>query len=126
MGWVPDDQSIINHWVDIPNSKNHVRVAHPGKNNQERFKRLPRPAPSRWCAVSWPDFAPQALWIAARTLAGVEGTERSLTPTASNTAFEMAEGTTAADGSPTPQGFSAGRSISSMSTSGISGKVKIG
>ena len=40
MGWVPDDQSIINHWVDIPNSKNHVRVAHSGKNNQERFKRM--------------------------------------------------------------------------------------
>ena len=33
-------------------------------------------------------------------MSGVNGTERSRTPTASNTAFEIAEGTTAAVGSP--------------------------
>jgi hypothetical protein len=33
-------------------------------------------------------------------LSGVKRTERNRTPTASNTAFEIALGTTAADGSP--------------------------
>src|SRR6266849_3793964 len=64
--------------------------------------------------------------MAACTLAGLNGTERSRTPTASNTAFAIAEGTTAVAGSPTPHGFSVGRSISSMSTSGISENVKMG
>ena len=55
-----------------------------------------------------------APFIAALTLSGVNGTERSRTPIASKTAFEIADGTTAADGSPAPQGFSFGRSISSI------------
>jgi hypothetical protein len=63
---------------------------------------------------------------AALTFAGVNGTDRSRTPTASKTAFEIAEGITAADGSPAPQGFSFGRSISSMTISGTAGKVMIG
>ena len=42
--------------------------------------------------------------IAAFTLSGVYGTERSRTPVASNTAFEIADGTTAAAGSPAPHG----------------------
>jgi hypothetical protein len=41
---------------------------------------------------------------AAFTFSGVKGTERKRTPAASNTAFEIARGTTAADGSPAPQG----------------------
>ncbi len=64
--------------------------------------------------------------IAPFTLSGVNGTDRSRTPVASKTAFEIADGTTAADGSPAPQGFSVGRSIRSMTTSGTSGKVRIG
>src|SRR6266568_4742450 len=62
----------------------------------------------------------------ASTLAGTKGTERRRTPIASNTAFEIAAGTTAAVGSPAPQGRSFGRSISSIATSGTSGKVRIG
>ena len=54
-----------------------------------------------------------APFIAAITLSGVKGTERSRTPIASNTAFEIAEGTTAAAGSPAPHGRSFGRSIRS-------------
>ena len=40
------------------------------------------------------------------TFSGVKGTERILTPAASKIAFEIADGMTAADGSPAPQGFS--------------------
>ena len=50
---------------------------------------------------------------AAFTFSGVNGTERMRTPVASNTALAMAEGTTAAAGSPAPQGRSFGRSIRS-------------
>lgn len=52
-------------------------------------------------------------FIAAVTLSGVKGTERSRTPIASNTAFEIAGGTTDAEGSPAPHGRSFGRSIRS-------------
>jgi hypothetical protein len=52
-------------------------------------------------------------FIAAITLSGVKGTERSRTPIASNTAFEIADGTTAPAGSPAPHGRSFGRSIRS-------------
>jgi hypothetical protein len=48
----------------------------------------------------------------ALTFSGVSGTERRPAPVASNVAFEIVDYTTAADGSPAPQGFSAGRSIS--------------
>ena len=65
-------------------------------------------------------------WMAARTLAGVKGTDRSRTPIASKTALAMAAGTTAAAGSPAPHGLSVGRSTSSMSTVGTSGNVRIG
>jgi hypothetical protein len=54
-----------------------------------------------------------APFIAAVTLSGVKGTERSRTPIASNTAFEIAGGTTDAEGSPAPHGRSFGRSIRS-------------
>src|SRR5437867_8382361 len=64
--------------------------------------------------------------MAASTLAGVKGTDRSRTPIASKTALAMAAGTTAAAGPPAPHGFSVGRSTSSMSTVGISGNVRIG
>ena len=64
--------------------------------------------------------------MAAFTLSGVYGTERSRTPMASNTALEIADGTTAAAGSPAPHGRSAGRSIRSMTISGTSGNVRIG
>ena len=60
------------------------------------------------------------------TLAGENGTERNRTPMASNTAFEIAEGTTAAEGSPAPHGGDIGRSIRSMMISGTSAKVRIG
>lgn len=50
---------------------------------------------------------------AAFTLAAVNGTERIRTPVASNMAFATADGTTAAAGSPAPQGRSFGRSIRS-------------
>jgi hypothetical protein len=52
-------------------------------------------------------FAPsknQVLSIAAFTFAGVNGTERNRAPVASKTAFEIAEETTAAVGSPAPHG----------------------
>ena len=75
----------------------------------------------RFCA--FPHAAPRNT---ALTLSGVNGTERRRAPVASNTAFETAADTTAADGSPAPQGFSAGRSIRSMTMSGTSGKVRIG
>jgi hypothetical protein len=42
------------------------------------------------------------------TFSGVNGTDRKRTLVASNTAFEIADGTTAAEGSPVPQGFSDG------------------
>jgi hypothetical protein len=42
--------------------------------------------------------------IAALTLAGVKGTDLSRTPVASKTALLIAAGTTAAEGSPEPQG----------------------
>ena len=58
------------------------------------------------------------------TLSAVYGTERRRVPVASNTAFEIADGTTAALGSPAPQGFSVGRSTNSMMISGTSGKVE--
>src|SRR5215469_2718359 len=64
--------------------------------------------------------------VAAFTLVGVNGTERSRTPIASKTALEIADGITAADGSPAPQGFSVGRSMRSITTSGTAGKVMIG
>ena len=51
---------------------------------------------------------------AAFTLSGVNGTERRRTPVASNTAFEIADGTKAAAGSPAPHGGMVGRSIKSM------------
>ena len=58
-------------------------------------------------------------WLnASLTFSGVKGIERILTPIASKTAFEIAEGTTAAEGSPAPQGFSFGRSIKSIAISG--------
>ena len=57
---------------------------------------------------------------------GTNGTERRRTPMASNTAFEIADGTTAADGSPAPHGDVVGRSMSSKTISGTSGKVRIG
>src|SRR6202042_2273176 len=56
----------------------------------------------------------------------LNGTERILAPVASKIAFEIAEGTTAAVGSPAPHGFSVGRSINSMTISGSSGNVRIG
>lgn len=61
--------------------------------------------------------------VAALTFASVKGAERSRTPIESNTAFEIAEGITAAEGS---QGFSFGRSISSITTSGTARKLMIG
>ena len=54
-----------------------------------------------------------ASFIAAVTLSGLKGTDRSRTPIASNTAFEIAGGTTDAEGSPAPHGRSVGRSIRS-------------
>ena len=64
--------------------------------------------------------------MTALTLAGVNGIERKRTPVASNTALAIAEGITAALGSPAPQGFSVGRSINSITISGTCGKVRIG
>src|SRR6266849_10201067 len=60
-------------------------------------------------------------FAAALKRSGVNGTVRIRTPVASKTALEIADGTTAADGSPTPHGGSAGRLISSDSTTGTSG-----
>src|SRR5208337_1183568 len=51
---------------------------------------------------------------ASLALSGVKGNERTLTPAASKTAFEIANGITAGEGSPAPQDFSFGRSINSM------------
>src|SRR5262249_20658685 len=62
----------------------------------------------------------------ACTFIGVNGTLRSRTPMASNTALEIAGGGRQAAGSPTPHGGSVGRLISSMWTSGTSGKRRIG
>src|SRR5262249_61905312 len=67
-----------------------------------------------------------APFIAALTLSGVKGPERSRTPIASNTALEIADGTTAAAGSPAPHGRSLGRSIRSITISGTSGNFRIG
>src|SRR5262249_56992504 len=69
---------------------------------------------------------PQAPPMAALTLAGVYGIERNRTPVALNTAFEIAEGTTEAEGSPAPQGGAFGWLISSTVISGMSGHVRIG
>ncbi len=55
----------------------------------------------------------QAVPKAAFTFPGVNGTERMRTPVASKTALAIADGTTAAAGSPAPQGRSFGRSIRS-------------
>src|SRR5213593_3253337 len=66
------------------------------------------------------------VFVAATTFAGVNGTLRSRTPMASKTALEMAGAGNTALGSPTPQGGSLGRLISSMWTSGTSGNRKIG
>src|SRR5262249_40721679 len=72
-------------------------------------------------------FRPQiACVMTALTLAGVKGIERKRTPVASNTALAIAEGMTAALGSPAPQGFSVGRSINSITISGTCGNVRIG
>jgi hypothetical protein len=60
------------------------------------------------------------------SFAALNGTERILAPVASKIAFEIAEGTTAAVGSPAPHGFSVGRSINSMTISGSSGNDEIG
>ena len=68
----------------------------------------------------------QAPCIAALTFAGVKGTERNRTPTASKTAFAIADGTIADAGSPAPHGGSVGRLISSITTSGTSAKVRMG
>src|SRR5207237_7037015 len=57
--------------------------------------------------------------MAALTLSGVKGTERSRTPVASNTALEIADGTTAADGSPAPQGAAFGWLIRSPTVTGL-------
>src|SRR5215510_16072212 len=65
-------------------------------------------------------------FAAALKRSGVKGTVRSRTPVASKMALEIADGTTAADGSPTPHGGSWGRLISSDSTTGTSGNVRIG
>ena len=60
-------------------------------------------ADERCCLQSLPlrfhDFL-----MAAKTFAGMKGTERSRTPIASNTALPIAPGTIAADGSPAPHG----------------------
>src|SRR5215475_3504494 len=72
------------------------------------------------------DGRAQDAFNAAITLSGVYGIERRRTPTASNTALEIADGTTAADGSPAPHGRSVGRSIRSMTMSGTSGIFRIG
>src|SRR5258708_39010235 len=66
-----------------------------------------------------------APFIAAVTLSGVKGTERSRTPIASNTAFEIAGGTTDAEGPPAPHGRSSGRAIRSSTSSGIWGKRRM-
>ena len=63
---------------------------------------------------------------AAFTFSRLKGTERSRTLVASKTAFEIEEGTTAAAGSPAPHGCSVGRSMSSITISGNSGKVRMG
>jgi hypothetical protein len=73
----------------------------------------------KWREAYAPPAAPSshedqaAVPKAAFTFAGVNGTERMRTPVASNTALAMADGTTAAAGSPAPQGRSFGRSIRS-------------
>lgn len=59
---------------------------------------------------------------AAFTRSGVNGTERSRAPAASNTALPIAAGTTTTAGSPTPHGGSSARSIGRDSTFGTSGK----
>src|SRR5580704_6083036 len=68
----------------------------------------------------------QTALSAASTFAGVNGTERSRAPVASNTAPAIAAGTSAQVGSPAPHGTSSGRSMRSIATSGISGNVRIG
>jgi hypothetical protein len=68
----------------------------------------------------------QADCRATFTFSRLKGTERSRTPVASKTAFEIDEETMAAEGSPTPHGFSVGLSISSITISGTSGKVRMG
>src|ERR1700733_8851526 len=56
------------------------------------------------------------------TFRRVNGAERRRTPVASKTAFEIDAGTMALEGSPAPNGGSVGRSISSITISGTSGK----
>src|SRR5580693_10538167 len=60
------------------------------------------------------------------TFCRVNGAERRRTPVASKTAFEIDAGTMALEGSPAPNGGSVGRSISSITISGTSGKVRMG
>ncbi len=65
-------------------------------------------------ARDYPAFRP------ASTFSSVKGTERKRTPVASKSALAIAEGTTAAVGSPAPQGFSVGRSMRSIAIDGTS------
>ena len=81
--------------------------------------RDPAARPKEWREASTPPAArfsredQAAVPRAAFTFSGVNGTERMRTPVASKTALAMADGTTAAAGSPAPQGRSFGRSIRS-------------
>src|SRR5262245_13357330 len=95
-------------------------ASHTGVRHKYEGRSTGRPSKAR-------DRKSQAApFSAALTLSGVYGTERIRTPSASNTAFEIADGTTADAGSPAPHGRSVGRSISSMTMSGRNGKVRIG
>jgi hypothetical protein len=60
------------------------------------------------------------------TLWRLIGAARWRTPVASKTAFEIDAGTMALEGSPAPNGGSVGRSTSSITISGTSGKVRMG
>src|ERR1022692_2320780 len=97
---------------EAPTNETHRNEHHQRNNAQADTK----------CSASWSRVGNHARTIAAFTLSGVNGTERKRTPVAAKTAFEIAAGTTAADGSPLPQGFSSGRSMRSITTSGTSGK----
>src|SRR5207245_4594430 len=95
--------------------------------------RSSRSLPSPPCAGSSRACAPRprnphyvSARIPALTRSGVYGTVLWLFFFKQKTAYEIADGTTAAAGSPAPHGGWSGRLISTDTTSGTSGNVRIG
>jgi hypothetical protein len=98
------------------------------ENEQDACGRARFPCRHRELCLSWP-VADNELFtstVAPPSPSLVKGADRSPTPIASKTAFEMDDEMTAAAGSPAPHGFSVGRSIRSITISGTSGKVRMG